>query len=80
MLVLALAGCTSIKVSPEPVRVEIPVFVKCVKDEPVKPAWSFETRATKASPLSVQVNTLLDEREQRAEYEAQLEAVIAGCK
>jgi hypothetical protein len=78
---LALTACAaSPKVEQEPTRVEIPVIVPCVKNVPIKPEWSFEVGASKNSPLAVQVDALLDEREQRAEYEAGLEAVITGCK
>lgn len=80
---LTLTGCRNAPVvvlEAEPVRIEVPVIVQCVKEVPVKPGWSFEVNATQASPLTIQVDALLDEREQRAEYESILEAVIQGCK
>lgn len=71
---LALAGCATKCAT---VEVKVPVYVPCAKAVP-RPAFAFPVLADDASDgekvLAMARDTLL-----HFKYEAQLEAVIAGC-
>ena len=75
LLILLLAGCAT---KPPTVEVKVPVYVSCVKEKPARPAFAFPVLADDASEgekvLAMARDTLL-----HFKYEAQLEAVIAGC-
>ena len=77
MLVLMLAGCAS--PPPDPVRVEIPVFTPCVKVVPQRPAYEFDQLAPAATDGEIVLALARDWLRGRT-YEAQLEAVVAGCR
>jgi len=76
MLVVVLAGCAS--VSPAPQLVEVPVFAPCVKSMPQRPAYEFDQLAPAATDGEIVLALARDWLRGRP-YEAQLEAVIAGC-
>ena len=69
-----LAGCAS---APATLEVKVPVYVPCAKAVP-RPALAFPALPADASEgekvLALARDTLL-----HFKYEAQLEAVIAGC-
>ena len=76
MLVLLLAGCGSAPLAPQ--RVEVPVFVPCVKVVPQRPAYEVN-RLTLAAPDGEMVLALARDWPRGRTYEAQLEAIINGC-
>jgi hypothetical protein len=76
ILVILLASCAS--APPAPVRVEIPVFTPCVKVVPQRPAYEFGQLAPAATDGEIVLALARDWLRGRP-YEAQLEAVIAGC-
>lgn len=75
LLILLLAGCAT---PPATVEVKVPVYVSCVKAKPARPAFAFPVLPGDASEgekvLALARDTLL-----HFKYQAQLEAVIAGC-
>nr|WP_314606573.1 hypothetical protein [uncultured Janthinobacterium sp.] len=76
MLVLLLAGCGSAPATLQ--RVEVPVFTPCVKDVPQRPAYEFDQLAPVATDGEI-VLALARDWPRGRKYEAELEAVIAGC-
>ena len=76
MLVLVLAGCGSAPLAPQ--RVEVPVFIPCVKSMPVRPEFEFDQLAPGATDGEI-VLALARDWPRGRRYEAELEAVIAGC-
>ncbi|MGV8867626.1 MAG: hypothetical protein ACOH2S_11935 [Janthinobacterium svalbardensis] len=76
VLVLVLAGCGS--VPPVPQRVDVPVFTACVKVVPKRPAYEFDQLAPLAADGEI-VLALARDWPRGRKYEAELEAVIAGC-
>ena len=74
LLILLLAGCAT---KPATVEVKVPVYVPCAKVVP-RPAFAFPALSAETSEgekvLALARDTLL-----HFKYEAQLEAVIAGC-
>ena len=77
MLVLVLAGCGSAPLAPQ--RVEIPVFTPCVKSMPQRPAYEFDQLTPEATDGEIVLALARDWLRGRT-YEAQLEAVVAGCR
>lgn len=71
---LTLTGCAT----RVPKTVLVPVTVPCKVDLPSKPVWATSALA-KDADIFDQVKALLAERRQRAGYQKQLEAAIAGC-
>ena len=75
LLILLLAGCAT---KPATIEVKVPVYVSCVKAVPVRPAFAALALPSDASEgekvMAMARDTLL-----HFKYEAQLEAVIAGC-
>jgi hypothetical protein len=79
ILVFALAilsGCAGTPPAVE--RVEIPVFTPCVKVVPVRPDFEFDKLSSTASD-GEKVLALARDWPRGRKYEAQLEAVVAGC-
>lgn len=75
-LAFLLAGCGS--APPVPQRVEVPVFTPCVKVVPQRPAYEFDQLAPAATDGEI-VLALARDWPRGRKYEAELEAVIAGC-
>lgn len=75
--VAALAGCAT-RV-PATVEVRVPVVVPCVKEVPPRPAYEFD-QLTPAAADGDKVLALARDWPRGRKYEAQLEAVIAGCR
>ncbi|SDG84978.1 MULTISPECIES: hypothetical protein [unclassified Duganella] len=75
-----LAGCASMPV-PITQRVDVPVPVPCVKaaDVPKRPDYAAEKLTPTASD-GEKVLALASDWPRGRKYEAQLEAVIAGCR
>ena len=75
LLILLLAGCAT---KPATVEVKVPVYAPCVKSAPARPAFEFPALTKDASDgekvLAMARDTLL-----HFKYEAQLEAIVAGC-
>ena len=74
--VVLLAGCGSAPLAPQ--RVEVPVFTPCVKVVPQRPAYEFDQLTPVATDGEIVLALARDWLRGRP-YEAQLEAVIAGC-
>lgn len=75
-LALILVGCGA--APPATHRVEVPVYVPCVKDRPQRPAFEFDKLPAEASD-GRKVMALARDWPRGRKYEAQLEAAIAGC-
>jgi hypothetical protein len=76
-LLLLLAGCGTAPPTVQPV--EVPVFTPCVKVVPQRPAYEFDQLAPAATDGEIVLALARDWLRGRP-YEAQLEAVIAGCR
>lgn len=76
MLVLLLAGCGS--APPAPQRVEVPVFTPCVEMVPQRPVYEFDRLAPAVTDGEI-ILALARDWPRGRRYEAELEAVIAGC-
>ena len=74
--ILLLAGCTS--APPAPQRVEVPVFMPCVKSVPQRPGYEFDQLPSTATDGEI-VLALARDWPRGRKYEVELEAVIAGC-
>lgn len=74
---LALAGCTS--APPAPVRVEVPVMVPCVGAVPQRPAYEFDKLPAAATDGEI-ILALARDWSRGRKYEAEIEAVVAGCR
>ncbi len=77
ILTLLLAGCAS--APPAPVRVEIPVFTPCVKVQIPRPEYEFDKLPTTATDGEIILALARDWSRGRV-YEAQLDAIIEGCR
>jgi hypothetical protein len=79
-----LAGCATqhpvVKVIKEPVEVKVLVPVTCVIADVAKPNWAMDNIDPQHADIFVLGLAALQELEQRRSYEAELEAIIAGCK
>lgn len=73
---LALVGCAS--APPAPVRVDMPVIVPCVGEVPPRPAYEFDRLPATATDGEI-VLALARDWTRGRKYDAELEAVIAGC-
>lgn len=77
LLVLVLAGCTTLPKVPE--KVLVPIAVSCIKDAPIKP--DFITRnSLKQLSASDYVISITSEYLKQSSYIGELEATIQGCK
>lgn len=76
-LVLLLAGCNTTPSAP--VRVEIPVFTPCVKVQIPRPEYEFDKLSATATDGEIILALARDWPRGRA-YEAQLDAIIEGCR
>ena len=74
--VLLLSGCSLLP--PKVQEIQIPVIIPCVKYSPVKPNLISDADLRKLDDGNF-VTALHLDRLQRQSYEAELEAVIAGC-
>lgn len=80
MLVLVvLAGCTSLEPDVRTVRVEVPVLVPCKTQEVEVPVWA-AFGLNKTDSLEVKVRALLAERRQRIGYERELVVAVLTCQ
>ena len=77
-LVLLLAGCSSPPPAPALQLVEVPVFARCVKSVPQRPAYEFDQLAPAATDGEI-VLALARDWPRGRKYEVELEAVVAGC-
>jgi starvation-inducible outer membrane lipoprotein len=77
LMSMLLAGCCS--APPAPVEVRIPVKVPCVKGVPERPQFEFDRMAPTASDGG-KILALARDWPRGRNYEALLEAVIAGCR
>ena len=75
--ILLLAGCTS--APPAPQRVEVPVFMPCVKSVPRRPVYEFDQLAPAATDGEI-VLALARDWPRGRKYEGDLESAIAGCR
>ena len=73
---LALAGCST--APPAPVRAEVPVMVPCIGEVPPRPAYEFDRLPATATDGEI-VLALARDWTRGRKYDAELEAVIAGC-
>lgn len=76
LLVLLLSGCSLLP--PKVQEIKVPVILQCVKFSPVKPDLISDAELLKMIDGNF-VTALHLDRLQRQSYEAELEAVIAGC-
>lgn len=76
LLLPLLAGCVGNPVIPTEVRVPVPV--SCVTEPPVKPRMLSNAELRALDDFKLPIALTLD-RAQRIQYEAELEAVLAGC-
>ena len=72
-----LAGCAS--APPEPVRFDVPVMVPCIGAVPPRPVYEFDKLRVTATDGEI-VLALARDWPRGREYEAELEAAIAGCR
>lgn len=72
-LAVALASCSSV-----PKVVKVPTPVTCKVKLPVTPDFAFDNLPPGAD-IFTQVKTLLADRQQRIDYERQLEAAGRAC-
>lgn len=77
ILALLLVGCASAPQMPQ--RVEVPVFVPCVKTVPQRPVYEFDQLAPAASDGEIVLALARDWPRGRT-YEATLQAIIEGCQ
>ncbi|PHV13722.1 hypothetical protein CSQ90_27140 [Janthinobacterium sp. BJB303] len=75
-MAVLLTGCAS--APPAPVRVEVPVIVPCISEVPEPPAYEFDKLATTATDGEI-ILALARDWSRGRKYEADLEAVLAGC-
>lgn len=76
LLLPLLAGCVGNPVIPTEVRV--PVQVSCVAEQPKKPLMLTDAELQALDDFKLPIALTLDRRVRQA-YEAELEAVLAGC-
>ena len=72
-----LAGCPSLGMR-VPETVQVPVPVPCAAKKPAKPKLITDPELRSLDSYSATIHLLLD-RLVRGQYEAQLEAALAGC-
>ena len=77
ILVLLLVGCGSAPLAPQ--LVEVPVFTPCVKVVPKRPAYEFDQLAPAATDGEIVLALSRDWSRGRT-YEADLQAIIEGCR
>lgn len=73
-----LVGCAAPGPPAAPQRVEIPVSAGCAVEVPHRPTYAVDALPLGA-PIDAQMRALRAERQQRAGYEIQLEAVVRKC-
>lgn len=76
LIVLVLAGCGSAPRALQ--RVEVPVSTPCIQSVPQRPVYEFDQLAPVASDGEI-VLALARDWPRGRKYEAEMEAVIAGC-
>jgi hypothetical protein len=76
--ILPLAGCAS-GPPPLPVEVRIPVPVPCIAETPARPELLTDGALAALDDYRL-VLELARDRRLRQGYEAELEAVVAGCR
>lgn len=79
-LALAMAGCASApQVITQTRTVEVPIAVPCRPPAVVRPAWALD-QVDPGADLYTKGRAALAEIEQRAGYEALLEAALLSCR
>lgn len=73
---LLLSGCAAV---PESVTVHVPVPVSCIEVVPVRPSLLSDAQLLALDDYAL-VLSLAHDRRVRQGYQAELEAVIAGCR
>lgn len=77
---VAMAGCASApQVITQTKTVEVPIAVPCRSPVVVRPAWALD-RVDPGADLYTKGRAALAELEQRAGYEALLEAALLSCR
>lgn len=77
ILATLLAGCAS--APPAPVRIEVPVMVQCIGEVPPRPAYEFDKLPSTATDGEI-ILALARDWPRGRKYEAELKAVVAGCR
>lgn len=77
MLVLMLVGCASAPLVPQ--RVEVPVFIPCVKTASQRPVYEFDQLAPSSTDGDI-ILALARDWPRSKKYEGELEAIIEGCR
>lgn len=78
LLAAALAGCATFS-APRVTEIKVPVPVPCRAPDVPRPLFAVDSLPLGADVLQ-QMRALRAERQQRAGYEAELEAVLLGCR
>lgn len=76
-MVLALSGCASVPVPPDAIRVQVPI--PCIDQPPVRPSMLSDEQLSALDDYGL-VIALAQDRRVRQGYQAELEAVVAGCR
>ncbi len=76
---MLLIGCAAPILKHDIQKVDIPITVTCIVDEPVKPKLHTDTEIKAMSDYSAIIALLLD-RVYQFKYESELEASLAGCR
>lgn len=71
------SGCTTL--APATQRVDVPVYVSCLQQKPVRPVFEFDTLPTDASD-GRKVMALARDWARSRKYEGELEAAMVGCQ
>jgi len=79
LLVVLLAGCGAAPLIKEPIEVKIPVAILCLSEPVAKPSWILDNPDLATQNVFEKALALIQELEQRREYERQLEAVLLAC-
>lgn len=77
LLVLVLTGCGSAPLALQ--RVEVPIFIPCVKEVPQRPVYEFDQLAPAATDGEI-ILALAKDWPRGRKYESEIEAVVAGCR
>lgn len=76
--ILPLAGCAS-GPPPLPVEVRVPVATPCIAESPARPDLLSDGALAALDDYRLVIELARDRRLRQA-YEAELEAVVAGCR
>jgi len=79
LLAATVSGCATAPIAVRTERVEVPVSVPCKTPKIDRPAWAVNALPPSAM-LFQRVRAMAVEIEQRAAYEARLEAAVKSCQ